>query len=110
MGGERFFCLTELGDPGGGDLDHVAPTILGRSAAGRETVVLEVVQETDHGRLVHVERGRKVLLREAAVVASRGLSENERETLYQLLQQATREQVLDCSSASREWAARDAVR
>jgi DNA-binding MarR family transcriptional regulator len=36
-----------------------------------------------------------------------GLSENERETLYQLLQRATREHVLDCSSASSEWAASD---
>jgi hypothetical protein len=67
--GERLFCLTELGDPGGGYFDHVAPTILGRSAAGRETVILEVVQETDHVRLVHLERGPEVLLREAAVVA-----------------------------------------
>jgi DNA-binding MarR family transcriptional regulator len=36
-----------------------------------------------------------------------GLSENERETLYQLLHRATREHVLDCSSASREWAVSD---
>jgi DNA-binding MarR family transcriptional regulator len=34
-----------------------------------------------------------------------GLTEAERATLYDLLRRATREHVLDCTSASREWAA-----
>jgi len=35
----------------------------------------------------------------------RGLSEDERETLYQLLQRATSEHVVDCSSAKQAWVA-----
>jgi DNA-binding MarR family transcriptional regulator len=34
-----------------------------------------------------------------------GLTEAERATLYDLLRRATREHILDCTSASREWAA-----
>ena len=34
-----------------------------------------------------------------------GLSDAERETLYQLLRRATRDHVLDCSGTTREWAA-----
>jgi len=33
----------------------------------------------------------------------RGLSEDERETLYQLLQRATSEHVVDCSTAKQAW-------
>jgi DNA-binding MarR family transcriptional regulator len=38
-----------------------------------------------------------------------GLSEDERETLYGLLRRATSEHVLDCTQASRDWAAGDAT-
>ena len=36
-----------------------------------------------------------------------GLSEDERETFYNLLRRATSEHVLDCSSAQQAWAAGD---
>jgi MarR family transcriptional regulator, lower aerobic nicotinate degradation pathway regulator len=71
-----------------------------RSPEDRRRHVVEITP-SGAGRLREAE-GALVAVEDDVLAA---LDAEERETLYRLLQRATSQHVLDCSSASREWAA-----
>ena len=67
--GERSLGLAEARGAGVGQRDEVAPAVLGRSRAGDEPVVLELVEQAHEIRAVDLQRGGERLLRHPAVVA-----------------------------------------